>query len=324
VALHAGLFDTFFSRSFDLVHTDPHGRSRGIGEWTVYFDRWTIVTQITDDVEVLLVTAFLRTLILYAIFFVVIRRIIGQPLQQLALQVRRLNIDNLDSQPFTLRDRGWHELHALTSVLNMMARKIRGSVQENTRLVEELTEINATLQARVEQRTRELEQLATTDPLTGLANRRKLDQSLAYERLRAERFNNAFSLVIIDLDHFKSVNDVHGHHAGDLVLQHFAKLLRGTTRGTDIIGRWGGEEFLVICPHTTREEAAILAERVRATAVATEFPAVGLQTCSIGIAQFAAGEDVQSALARADAALYRAKQAGRNRFELADQPTRVP
>ena len=161
----------------------------------------------------------------------------------------------------------------------------------------------------------QLERLSVTDRLTGLFNRMKLDEVLASESLRTQRTGQPFSLILIDVDHFKQVNDTYGHQAGDRVLIEIAQLLQSGTREIDIVGRWGGEEFMVICPHTDREGARQLAENLRQKIDAFKFSIVEHKTASFGVASFQAEDRSQDIVERADAALYAAKGKGRNRVE---------
>lgn len=163
----------------------------------------------------------------------------------------------------------------------------------------------------------QLERLAVTDQLTGLCNRMRLDQALEEERLRSQRYATGFALLVIDVDHFKLVNDSFGHQVGDLVLVGIAKTLLDSVRQIDMVGRWGGEEFLVICREADLEGTRVLAEKLRCAVHAQVFPEVGQKSISIGVAMFQPGEELNATLARADAALYRAKQSGRNRVECA-------
>jgi diguanylate cyclase (GGDEF)-like protein len=161
-----------------------------------------------------------------------------------------------------------------------------------------------------------IEQIAVRDELTGIYNRRYLVEALGRERSRAERLAEPFSVCLVDVDHFKSINDRFGHAAGDAVLRRLAQLVPAELRGVDLFGRLGGEEFLVIVPGTGREGAAACAERVRQRVATTIFPEVaggGCLTASIGVATYAAPEPVDATLARADAALYQAKAAGRDK-----------
>ncbi|GAA0578630.1 diguanylate cyclase [Halomonas salifodinae] len=175
-----------------------------------------------------------------------------------------------------------------------------------------------------------LEKQALTDPLTGLGNRRYLEGQAAMEIARAERSGAPLSLIAIDLDHFKRINDTYGHDVGDLVLQHFAKLARQILRDGDVLCRMGGEEFAVLLPDTNREQALQVAERLR-EAVATSSAKVGQEatedgtlayTASLGVTLVSAGEaTLKPAIKRADQGLYAAKEAGRNRTHWQSVPS---
>lgn len=164
---------------------------------------------------------------------------------------------------------------------------------------------------------RKLERLSTTDRLTGLFNRLKLDEALESEIARAPRSGQSFSVILIDIDHFKQVNDQHGHQTGDQVLVDVAELLRKGTRATDYVGRWGGEEFLIVCPHTDVAGACRLAENLRQALQDHRFPIVECKTASFGVASYLENDSVSEIVSRADAALYAAKEAGRNRVAAA-------
>jgi diguanylate cyclase (GGDEF)-like protein len=160
-----------------------------------------------------------------------------------------------------------------------------------------------------------LEDMAFVDALTGLFNRRYFDRAMAVEIARAARDHTPLSLLVCDIDRFKAVNDGHGHLAGDRVLQQLAGLLSDMGRKTDIITRFGGEEFCLLLPNTKPEAARLVAERVRAKVEATPVaidPGVLAVTISIGIGTFRAGDTALHLLQRADEALYRAKRLGRN------------
>lgn len=157
---------------------------------------------------------------------------------------------------------------------------------------------------------------ASHDPLTGLANRRQLDARLDAERARCLRHGEPLSVLMCDLDHFKRVNDLFGHAAGDVVLAAAADALAGELRASDVGARYGGEEFVALLPETTPEQALAAAERVRRRIAALHIDvgdAVLTVTVSIGIASLEDGESGEALLARADAAMYRAKESGRNR-----------
>lgn len=163
-----------------------------------------------------------------------------------------------------------------------------------------------------------LEALATTDPLTRLLNRRALHERLAAEVQRADRYGAVLTLMLIDVDHFKQVNDTHGHLVGDAVLAQLAGVIQASLRTVDVAARYGGEEFIVILPETPLDGGVIIAERLRERMAGHEFfglHGLPLQlTVSVGVAVYP-GHDVHSTdalIARADAALYRAKADGRN------------
>ncbi|CAM3895631.1 GGDEF domain-containing protein [Roseateles saccharophilus] len=161
-----------------------------------------------------------------------------------------------------------------------------------------------------------IQYLAHHDELTRISNRRHLSERLAAEQLNQRQSGQTMSLVLIDIDHFKAVNDLHGHAAGDAVLRHFATALQSALRSTDFAGRWGGEEFLVVTPQASADTAAALVDRLRAALAVTSFDSLvpGLRiTFSAGVAECAPGEDLHLAIDRADRALYRAKLAGRDR-----------
>jgi diguanylate cyclase (GGDEF)-like protein len=164
-----------------------------------------------------------------------------------------------------------------------------------------------------------VERQALVDDLTGISNRRGCEDALAHEIARAGRMGTPFTLVVADLDDFKRINDVHGHEAGDDVLREFASVLRLTLRESDLPGRWGGEEFVLLLPGTDAQGGVHLAERVRATLRERSFEgrdgAVFGVTCSFGVAQLQPGEGDRRLFGEADQALYQAKKLGKDRVE---------
>jgi diguanylate cyclase (GGDEF)-like protein len=177
------------------------------------------------------------------------------------------------------------------------------------------------LQRQLEEKNRLLEHFALTDSLTGLPNRRAIEAWAAHELPASRRHGFSFWVVLIDLDHFKGVNDAFGHDAGDQVLKVFADVLRSNTRSSDISGRIGGEEFLHVITHADEAHMPMVVERTRArlNAHTFSFNATGVTvTASFGVAEFDRSEPMPAfseLIARADRALYRAKQLGRNRIE---------
>lgn len=157
--------------------------------------------------------------------------------------------------------------------------------------------------------------MAITDGLTGITNRQELGRLLEKEMARAARYASPLTLIMYDLDHFKSINDRFGHNTGDDVLKTVAGLVSETLRGSDIHGRWGGEEFMVLLPQTGLDAARKVAEKLRHTIAHHRFEGPGSITASFGVAQLAPGEDARPLAQRVDEALYRAKALGRNRVE---------
>lgn len=163
-----------------------------------------------------------------------------------------------------------------------------------------------------------LERLSQTDSMTGLMNRRKMTEQLEQEYVRVCRYQGTFVLMLFDVDHFKQINDTHGHHAGDLVIQELATLVRGVVRATDSVARWGGEEFLILFPETDQSAAMVIAEKIRAAIAAYRFPVPLPVTVSIGICQHRSDTSLQELLIAADKLLYQAKSGGRNRICVGD------
>ena len=173
--------------------------------------------------------------------------------------------------------------------------------------------------------------LARQDELTGLPNRRALNEQLqslmggrgaGQQGMGREGFpgsgDQTWSVLLIDIDHFKAVNDTHGHQAGDEVLRAVTTSLRQELREGDVLGRWGGEEFLALLPATGLEGALVAAERLRRAVSLRTFPYAGSVTVSIGAASALANDHLERVVARADAGMYRAKRAGRNRVAFSD------
>jgi len=215
--------------------------------------------------------------------------------------------------------RGAAELQHLAQTLNEAAHALSGTKEaleaEVARRTDELQRANE-----------RLEKVALTDPLTGLFNRRYLDQTLALEITRQRRAGRPFSVMMLDLDNFKHYNDTHGHPRGDELLRRLARILTECLRGSDVVARVGGEEFLVLLFDTAPEAAMVTGEKLRAAVADHPFPfgeeqPLGRVTISIGVAGWPThGDHVDRVLEAADQALYASKAAGRNRVTLAPAP----
>jgi diguanylate cyclase (GGDEF)-like protein len=169
-----------------------------------------------------------------------------------------------------------------------------------------------------------LREMATTDPLTRLRNRRSISEIIRIEHKRVERDQQILSFILCDLDHFKQINDTHGHDMGDTVLQAVSTALTSGVRDIDYLARWGGEEFLVVLPHTDLAGAMLVAERLRSGVADLALTCGGTPvpvTLTLGVATMVPGETVGQVISRADAALYQGKHAGRNRAMASGQAT---
>ena len=162
----------------------------------------------------------------------------------------------------------------------------------------------------------QLAEVARTDQLTGLYNRRAFLERLEYEKVRSIREKFPVSVILLDIDHFKKVNDEHGHGCGDTALRHLAELMRSTSRLQDTVARWGGEEFILLLPETGLGGAMVLAEKLRTALEASPCVCGGASielTISLGVHQYDHGESLDTNIDCADAKLYQAKEMGRNR-----------
>jgi len=183
----------------------------------------------------------------------------------------------------------------------------------------ELKAKNAQLECEIEEKQKieaELKELATTDSLTSIYNRRKFNEVLSYELRRDERYPSGLSLVLCDLDNFKLINDKYGHNTGDEVLKSFSKMVKGLIRSSDTFARWGGEEFVLLLPETGFETAMQIAEKIRQETENFLFSDTCRITASFGVTQFLEGDTETVLINRADEALYKAKTNGRNRLEV--------
>jgi diguanylate cyclase (GGDEF)-like protein len=272
------------------------------------------------------------------------RILLGQPATAVDVQgyyfdypsVRRFGLRNLPKQavilnrPESVWDRYRWQIVAGISAIVIEAVLITALVvalRDRRRMLADLDAERNNLEDRVLQRTLELlmanaklEQLATTDPLTGIANRRKMTAQIASELERARRFGHPLSLLMVDIDYFKRINDTFGHELGDKAIVAVSRLLTESLRAIDMVARFGGEEFVVLMPETDLDVAVLAAERLREAASALridcESGAQVALTLSVGVASALANgsaDTPSSLLVRADKALYRAKKQGRNK-----------
>jgi diguanylate cyclase (GGDEF)-like protein len=203
----------------------------------------------------------------------------------------------------------------LQKVLGELETRVRGRTAD-------LTAVNENLMKEIAERKRveeQLRELSEKDALTKIYNRRKLLELLKSELKKAERYHRPLSLIMLDLDHFKNVNDTFGHDVGDLVLQSTTSIILNCVRGADICARYGGEEFIIVTPETNMEGAQALADKIRRNIECFIFPILDRATVSAGVSEFLSGDSEDTLIKRADEALYVAKSRGRNRVEIALQ-----
>jgi diguanylate cyclase (GGDEF)-like protein len=188
-------------------------------------------------------------------------------------------------------------------------------VNKHSHSVSRLMQFIGVITSELEQANREIALLAQTDTLTQLNNRTKLDALLADEIAIAKRYKQSLSIILLDIDDFKQVNDEHGHLFGDDVLIQISQVLVENSRETDALGRWGGEEFLLILPNTDLSQACAVAEKLREAIACEVIQLIGHKTSSFGVTTYCPGDNASSLIKRSDEALYEAKKMGRNRVQ---------
>lgn len=207
------------------------------------------------------------------------------------------------------------KLNDSTEVLQIIVRDITDKKEAERKI--------ALYISQIEEANKKLEELATTDGMTGLTNFRQFSKLLDLENARSIRHGTKYGIIFCDVDHFKKYNDANGHPAGDALLKVFAQILKACARTIDVVARYGGEEFILLCPETDTEQALVLAERIRSTVAATKFPhgekqpmghisvSIGVSSCPIN------GKDPKTVVKAADEAVYISKHSGRNRVTAA-------
>ncbi|UCF34111.1 MAG: diguanylate cyclase [Phycisphaerales bacterium] len=262
--------------------------------------------ELSRKVDLLIGLGILATAVAIPLGFLVVRRITA-PLREVSDAMTRFSRGELHVRSPSRRN---DEIGRLASVFNNMA-------DEHQRAHERIVRMNAELEERVAQRTRQLRQLALRDPLTGLYNRRHFQEVLTRAFAESVRYDTDLSCLMMDLDHFKSVNDKFGHPTGDEVLLLISRTISSQLRSSDVGARFGGDEFVILMPQTNEEDARILAERIAGRFIEdlTEQWGEVQTTISIGIASVRSSglSQADALVSAADRALYEAKKAGRNR-----------
>ena len=194
-----------------------------------------------------------------------------------------------------------HRLEYIVSITAFVAMSLIFPAIVGYRLIENSERLND-----------KIKRISEEDYLTKLNNRRKIHKVIENEITRSKRYNSTFAVILLDIDNFKTTNDSFGHNAGDKVLVQISETILKTIRESDIASRWGGEEFLIFCPHTNVDGAFSLAEKLRINIEKTEFEGAGYKTASLGVTHVEHGDTVQNIIHRADEALYSAKHSGKN------------
>ena len=249
------------------------------------------------------------------IAFLTLHRLVVRPIEKMQGMAERVSRGELAAR-VAIRSRD--EVGQLAEQLNAMAQRIEDYTASLEKRVEERTHELAAANSQLVEVNQQLERLAKTDPLTGLYNRRQFMEQLDFEIRRGARNPHQFALILLDVDHFKSYNDAHGHSAGDELLQRMAALLSLNLRGTDVIARYGGEEFVVLLLDTGADEGYATAHKLQQVVEAQPFPREETQpngklTISVGVAFYPHdSRDGRKLIDYADRALYKSKERGRN------------
>ena len=264
-----------------------------------------------------LVPSVLAMILFFGTFGLTLAEVISIGVYALAAFVFAIGVSTrFTAAPFGYLDTGYALMVLIVMsgsiALNLRIQRIRERVAKQRKALADALRINRELAAR--------------DELTGLLNRRAMMELMQLEERRSQRSGRPLLLAQLDIDHFKPINDTHGHATGDRALQAFSSAVLNVVRDTDVLARWGGEEFVLMVTDTQCEHARDLLERIRVTVAAMEIPhATGTlrMTLSAGLAQHVPGQTLEHTLERADQALYTAKALGRNRVSVAPLVTRA-
>ncbi|MGB6329352.1 MAG: GGDEF domain-containing protein [Halarcobacter sp.] len=279
--------DTLFKHEFPMQYQGTaFDHKIPLGQVTLYSNNQLVFDRVKYGFILILINSIIKTIALWFIIYYVIKKYLGQPLEEFTTKIRKQDVHSPQAIDLKLHWTDTNELLILKDSYNHMI-----------------------------QRLNEHKLLSITDKLTGLFNRLKLDEALNNEFNRSNRFKRSFGIIIIDIDYFKKINDTYGHQVGDQVLIQFAKILKENIRKIDILGRWGGEEFMIICSETDFQGTIKLAQSLREIISNYDFPIIGNFSASFGVSTYNGDENIDKVIARADNALYKAKANGRNRVE---------
>lgn len=297
------------------IYQKHDGNQIFLAEVTLRSSDEAIFERVKVGFAMLLFNAMIKSLALMTLFYIAFRKHLEVPLDALMHQ-----ISNLKTEKKSLIDVKWKRVNELSILQSKFNGLLKHIYAEEDRRIEMVQNQNKQLEALVQERTheleilnRELQNLATTDALTQIANRSSLDEVLKHSIAENERYQRPFSMVMIDIDFFKKINDTHGHLVGDMVLKTVAQLIKSQIRSVDTVGRWGGEEFVIVYREIECQGAYALAENIRQSV--EKYPFEGLEriTISLGVAQYRTGTSAEELLKQADNALYHSKEHGRNK-----------
>lgn len=298
--------DSLFSLSGNIIYNDSI-----VGNVIISSSKDLIFGELRSVVLIIILGMVIQTFLLWIFFRWVSTVYLHNRLTDITRGLNHLETVTDKFTPLKVDIKEHDEIWAIQKSFNSMASKLQLSHNK-------LKAYNKELEEKVQERTAQLEKISVTDRLTGLYNRHKIDTVLEHEIKRANRsknLDNAFSLILIDVDNFKSVNDNYGHQTGDKVLIEISNLLLSATRTTDITGRWGGEEFLIIATGTQLEGALLLAESIRSKIEVFTFPEISSITISVGISSYKQDNTIDDMISKADSALYISKSNGKNQVQ---------
>ncbi|AXX92725.1 hypothetical protein CPU12_02535 [Malaciobacter molluscorum LMG 25693] len=279
--------DTLFKYEFPIDYQgEAFDHKVPLGQVTVYSNNQLVFDRVKYGFILILINSIIKTIALWFITYFFIKKYLGRPLEEFTTKIRNQDVQSPQTIDLNIHWTDTNELLILKDSYNQMI-----------------------------QRLNKHKLLSITDKLTGLFNRLKLDEALNDEFNRSNRFKRSFGIIILGIDHFKRVNDTYGHQVGDQVLIQFAKILKENIRKVDTLGRWGGEEFMIICSETDLKGTIKLAQSLREIIRKYDFPGVGNLSASFGVSIYSGDENIDSVIAHADNALYKAKSNGRNRVE---------
>ncbi len=308
--------------SFSLFQTMDSSKIY-LAKVTLYSSERAIFERLKVGFAMLFLNAMIKSVALILLFYIAFRKHLERPLYELMQQISNLKENQNGIQTIDVDFQKVNEFTMLQSKFNELLHYIHFQEDLRSKTAEEQ---NRKLEHLVKERTNELEianqklqRLASTDALTQIANRSKIDEELTQAMHQNKRYNRNFSVVMIDIDHFKNVNDTYGHQVGDSVLKTIASLIKKRVRAVDVVGRWGGEEFMILYHEADLQTAAELAENIRKTVDLHHFETINHITISLGVAQYKPNSSIEDVVQEADTALYRSKEEGRNRVSVFEE-----